>query len=110
MATPGFPLLPTPPETWTGAFGKTLQSILNSAIGGKLNATGSVTLTANDTTTTLTDVRIGGSSVILFSPTTANAAGAMTNLRVTAKAKGSATLTHSNTAAVDKTFDYAVIG
>jgi hypothetical protein len=77
---------------------------------GKLNCTGSVTLTAGATSTTLTDTRIGGSSVILFCPTTSTAAAAMTALRVTAKGDGTATLTHNNTADVDRTLDYAIIG
>jgi len=88
----------------------TLRVAFNSMLAGKLNCAGSVTLTANATSTTLTDTRIGGSSVILFCPTTANAATATANLRVTSKGDGTATLTHSNTADADKSFDYVVIG
>lgn len=87
-----------------------LRTVINSLLLGKTNNTGSVTLTAGATSTTLTDTRIGGSSVILFCPTTANAATATANLRVTAKGDGTATLTHSNTADVDRVFDYAIIG
>lgn len=77
---------------------------------GKLNATGAVTLTASSTTTTLTDPRIGAESVILFMPTTANAKTAAANLYVSARASGSATLTHASSANVDQTFGYCVIG
>jgi len=77
---------------------------------GKLQCTTTVTLTASATTTTLTDARIGAESVILFMPTTANAAGAMTNLYVSARAQGSATLTHSSTATTDRVFGVIVIG
>ena len=87
-----------------------LRVYINNLTRGKFNCSGSVTLTAGATSTTLTDTRIGGSSVILFCPTTATAATATANLRVTAKAAGSATLTHSNTADVDRQFDYVVIG
>src|SRR4051812_5750157 len=39
---------------------------VRNALQGKTNNTGSVTLTASSTTTTLTDARIGAASVILF--------------------------------------------
>ena len=108
MAT-RFPGLGAPPATLAEAW-DVLRLRFGLLLAGKLNCSGTVTLTAGATSTTLTDTRIGGSSVILFCPTTATAATATANLRVTAKADGSATLTHSNTADVDKTFDYAVIG
>ena len=66
--------------------------------------------TAGATSTTLTDSRIGGASFIGFSPTTATAATALTALYVSAKAKGSATLTHNNTADTDRTFDVLIVG
>lgn len=87
-----------------------IRTALNNILLGKLNCTGTVTLNAGATSTTLTDTRIGGSSVILFCPKTANAATATANLRVTAKGDGTATLTHSNTADADKTYDYCIIG
>jgi len=43
-------------------------------------------------------------------PTTANAAGALSNLHVSARAQGSATLTHTNTSTTDRTFGVAIIG
>jgi hypothetical protein len=76
---------------------------------GKLNCTGSVTLTASATTTP-TDPRIGAESVILFMPTTANAASAMDALYVSARETGEATLTHDSAADEDRTFGYIVIG
>jgi len=89
-----------------------LRSIVGEIRSGKLNAAdaSSVTLTPSVTTTTLTDSRIGAGSVILLMPTTANAAAALGGLYVSARTTGSATLTHANTAAVDKTFAYLVIG
>ena len=79
---------------------------------GKLNAVGSVTLTANAATTTYSDPRIGGESWIGFMPTTANAAaeiGAGT-LYVTARADGSCILNHANNAQADRSFDMLIIG
>jgi phage tail sheath gpL-like len=87
-----------------------LRQIVAGIMDGKINATGTVTLTASDTTTTLTDPRIGAGSVILFMPTTANAKTAAANLYVSARASGSATLTHASSANVDQTFGYVVIG
>lgn len=83
---------------------------VNSLIRGKSNNVTTVTLTAGGTSTTLTDARIGVNSFIGLTPTTANAATATANVRVSAKTNGSATLTHSNTADVDKTFDVVIIG
>lgn len=84
--------------------------LLNQVLDGKTNNTGSVTLTANSATTTLTNPLITATSVITFSPQTANAATATGNLYVSAKADGSATLTHANNAQADRTFDYVVTG
>lgn len=69
-----------------------------------------VTLTANDTTTTLTDARISVNSRLTWMPTTATAAAAMTALYCPTITNGSATLTHNNTADVDRTFKVAVHG
>lgn len=86
------------------------SEVANGVLNGKINATGSVTLTASSATTTLTDRRIGASSVILFMPTTSNAAGALSGLYVTARIEGQATLNHANNAQTDKTFSYAIFG
>lgn len=70
--------------------------------------TGTVTLTANAASTTLTDDNITASSVILLMPTTANAAGALATTYIGTVAVGSATITHANNAQADKTFKYSV--
>lgn len=72
--------------------------------------TGTVTLTANAASTTLTDTRLTASSCISLMPTTANAAGALATTYIGTRAIGSATITHANNAQVDKTFAYSVIG
>ena len=73
-------------------------------------ATGTVTLTVSATTTTLSDRRIGASSIILFMPTTSNAAGALSGLYVTGRQEGQATLNHASDANADKTFGYCIFG
>ena len=89
---------------------KLVSTSLNNTINGKLNSTGSITLRANQTTTTLTDARIGGDSVIVFMPITSNGATAFQNLFVSARTSGSATLTHASSSNADQNFAYAVIG
>ena len=84
--------------------------VLNGAMQGKLNNTGTVTLTAGVTTTTLSDPRIGPNSYIGLMPKTANAAGAIATTYVSAQTEGSATLTHANAVSVDRTFTYMVVG
>jgi hypothetical protein len=95
----------------SGALPREISEVVNNLIEGKSNNTGTVTLAvASATTTTLYDERIGFDSIILFMPTTANAASAMTNLYVSAKTQGSATLTHSANTSADKTYGYIVVG
>ena len=104
---------PVPPIDWPGKEEEWIRLIVNVVRGimdGKINAIGTVTLTASSATTTLTDIRVGPDTVILFMPTTANAAGALSGLYVSARTEGSATLTHANNAQSDKTFDYALLG
>lgn len=81
---------------------------VNGLLNGKINATGSVTLTNSSTTTTLTDLRIGPDSVILFSPRTADAKTEGIPA-VTSQGKQIATLTHSSDTTT-RTYGYAVLG
>lgn len=85
---------------------------LNNAIKGKLNCTGSVTLTISSATTTLTDIRIGLYSVILLMPTTANASAEIGNgtIYFGTPGNGTVTINHANNAQADRTFTYAIIG
>ena len=109
MADNQFPTVPLSiPDT--GQHLRLVSTSLNNTIDGKLNSTGSLTLTASATTTTLTDARISGNSVILFMPTTANARTALNTLHVSARASGSATLTHASSGNTAQTLSYWVIG
>jgi hypothetical protein len=87
-----------------------IVDVVRGVLAGKLNAVTSVTLRNGHTTTTLTDSRIGGGTFIGLSPTTATAAAATTAVYVSAKDKGTATLTHDNTADTDRTFDVVLVG
>ena len=87
-----------------------IVGVLNNVLAGKLNNTGTVTLTANSATTTLTDSRIGANSVIYFMPTTVNAASELPLIYFVTFLKGSCVVTHANNAHTDKTFVYTVTG
>ncbi len=95
---------------WLVGIAETLRQMMT----GKLNATGSVTLTANSATTTLTDSRLGIDSVVLFDPTTANAAtelyGATMYVLTANRTNGVWTITNANNANADRTFKYLIIG
>ena len=90
---------------WVRQIAEGVQNILNL---GLANAKGAVTLAANATTTTLTDLRLGAQTKIMFCPTTENARAAGVPA-VTTKGRETATLTHTNTAATDKTYDYLIV-
>ncbi len=87
--------------------------VVNRAMDGKLNARGTVTLTANQATTTLSDRRIGPDSVILPMPTTANAAaevGAGTLYQDYPNVTlGQMTLNHASNAQTDRDFAYILL-
>lgn len=87
-----------------------LAEAINRHNNGKFNCAISLTLNANATTTTLTDYRIGSSSVLSFMPQTADAAGALTSLYVPVQQNGSATINHASTSATDKTFNVGIFG
>lgn len=96
---------------YSGATPREISEVVNNIMQGKTNNTGTVTLAvASATTTTINDERIGYDSIITFMPTTANAASELTNLYVSAKTKGSATLTHSANVSADKTYSYIIVG
>ena len=94
-----------------GSTPREISEVVNGLMEGKSNNTGTVTLAvASATTTTINDERIGYNSIITFMPTTANAASELTNLYVSARNKGGATLTHSANVSADKTYSYIIVG
>lgn len=74
---------------------------------------GTVTLTANAASSTVTNANVMASSRIILTPTSATAAvaqGSATGVYVSTKNQGvSFVITHPNTADADKTFDYLII-
>jgi hypothetical protein len=109
MTTKGYPLAPiTMPNS--AEHRRKIAETTNLAMQGKVNALLTVTLAANATTTTVTDSRIGANTYFGFQPMTADAAAMLASLYVSAQQKGSATLTHANTATTDRTFNVLLIG
>ena len=93
---------------YQGGEPRAVAEVVNNSMNGKTNNTGTITLAASTTTTTLPDERIGFDSVILLSPLTANAA-AQTPY-ISTKAKGSAVITHTSVVSTDLNFDYIIVG
>ena len=86
---------------------RNVANVVNNILDGKVNSTGSITLANSATTTTLSDDRIGGDSVILFMPTTSEAS--TVTIHVTGRQKGQATLNHAS-ATTTRSFDYVIFG
>lgn len=99
--TPALPPEPRPRE---------IAERMNAVLRGKINSTGAITLTANQATTTLTDLNIGQDSLVLMSPVTANAQAEGHPWISPIASVGSATLNHANNAQTDRTYNYLVIG
>jgi len=79
---------------------------------GRSNATGTVTLTANAATTTVTNVNCASTSGVWFTPSTANASAEIGNgtMILSTVANGSFTITHANNAQTDRIFYYGIQG
>ncbi len=92
---------------YNGGTPREIANVVNNIMNGKINSTGNVTLTNSSATTTLSDARIGSTSVILFMPTTSDAS--TTTIHVTARQKGQATLNHAN-ATTTRSYGYIVFG
>ncbi len=102
----GFPGLPPDADA------RRIVAVVNRVNLGKLNCTGTVTLLAGLSITTVADHRATADSVVMFMPLSASAASeqAAGGMYVSVRATGSFAIAHANNAQVDRTFGYAVIG
>lgn len=91
-----------------------LRGVILTMWNGKLNCTGTITLTANAATTVLNRKGLSPQSVVTFDPKTANAAaelyGATMYVLTANRLNDAWTITHANNANADKTFQYTAIG
>lgn len=79
---------------------------------GRLNCSGEFTLAASATTTTVFAPTVGDETMIVFSPTTANAAGALATTFILAAniVSGSFIVSHASAGTTDRTFNWIGIG
>lgn len=89
---------------------KEVAIVVNNIFKGKIQCTGQVTLTANTTTTTVSNPNCSEYSVAHLSPLTANASSVFTSTYVSAYTEGQFTITHTNLASTDRTFRYTLFG
>jgi hypothetical protein len=93
-------------ETFFSRLFDQIEGLLN----GRSRNRGTVTLTANVTTTAVDDARFESGQTVVLVPMTANAAGALATTYVSARTAKQFTLTHANTATTDRTFEYIFVG
>jgi len=115
MTIPYSPIVPPPngglPLVLQGWFLR-LADVVNLVLGGKLNATiERVSLTPNVAGTAIIDARISPTSVILFMPLTAAAAGELGagTMYVSSQTAGSAMVTHTNSGSTLRDFRVLIV-
>lgn len=98
--------VPHPGETSTPRIVQAIRDLF----AGRSNAVGEVTLTASDTTTTVTALNVGPDSKIFLMPKTANAKDDFASCWISAVDQGAFTITHPSDADTDKTFFWVALG
>lgn len=95
---------------------KRIVDCIRQVLDGRINSSGSVTLTASAATTVVTDRRVGRDSVILFMPLTANAAAEVGNGTMYVQTtdidplNNQFTINHANNGQTDRNFRYVILG
>jgi len=87
-----------------------VAEVVNNAVEGKTNNTGTVTLGASVTETTLYDERLGFDSVIVLSPRTEHSADELPHTYIKTKNKGNVIIGHRNHVHTDVIYDYIIVG
>ena len=95
---------------YQGGDPRAVAEVVNNAMNGKTNNSGTFTLLTSVTETTVSNERAGFDSVIVFSPTSVTAAEETHYTYIKTKAKGSFTVGHRNTSNTDVTYDYIIVG
>jgi hypothetical protein len=94
---------------YSGASPREISEVVNNAMNGKTNNTGSITLAVGGATSTIiNDERIGFDSVVLLTPITSTSLGYAYYLDT--NAKGSITIRHAANVVAGRTFKYVVVG
>jgi hypothetical protein len=91
-----------------------LFGAVDASSRGKMDCVTEITLTALAGTTVMADYRLSAQSVVIFDPTTANAAAELAagTMYVLTANRGSQswTITHANNAQTDRTYAIAIFG
>ena len=95
---------------YQGGDARLVSEVVNNAMNGKTNNSGTFTLATSVTETTVSNERAGFDSVIVLSPRTENAATESDHTYIKTKAKGSFIIGHRNTSHTDVTYDYIIVG
>jgi hypothetical protein len=82
---------------------------INNILDGKINSTGSFTTDGTKTLKTVIDARCGGNSVVLFVPTTVDAAGEISHMWLAATRSGEFDVGHRNHTK-NVAYKYVIIG
>lgn len=83
---------------------------IRDLFAGRSNAAGTVTLTANTTTTAVNALNCSAGSKVFLFPRTANAAAVVASTYVATVASGTFTITHPSNANADKNFFWVALG
>ena len=94
----------------TGASERETIEAIRELIRGRGNYVTIVTLTPNAATTVIQNRNFNANGLVVLSPTTANAAAALSTTYAANVSGGSVTLAHANNAQTDRTFKMAVLG
>lgn len=91
---------------------RVLAEAINRILQGKINCFIEFTSDHDQPSTVIQDARISAYSVLVFMPTTANAATDLANLYVpeTSMLSGQATVFHSNAATTDRSYRVGILG
>ncbi len=92
---------------------RAVATAVNQVIKGKLNSTGTVTLTPSAASTVVSNALVSPQSVILLMPQTAHAAAELATAFIAPGAivdGAGFTITHASNAQTDRVFGYVILG
>tara|TARA_B100001094_G_scaffold142049_1_gene137656 strand:- start:1860 stop:2180 length:321 start_codon:yes stop_codon:yes gene_type:complete len=94
-----------------GGTARQISEVVNNLVEGKINATGSITLTNSATSTVVSDLRASADSVIIFMPKSSASATELYGgtMFVSSQAKQTFTITHANNSNT-RLFSYIILG
>lgn len=99
---------------YQGGDPRAVAEVVNNAMNGKTNNTGTITLPngsgGGSATHTVNDERAGFDSVILFMPLSSTSAGKLASIFVSSRSKGSFVVTYNDSGSTDIELAYIILG